>query len=268
MVVESGSSAATDAFSRQSVEFDAIDAANPLIGWVRKRVREQALAGMQAGDTLLELNAGTGIDSVFFAQRGMKVLATDAAAGMIRQLEAKQRAMPELPLHVENCSFLDLDQLGARRFHHVFSNFGGLNCTDRLDLVLHGIDRVLLLNGTCTLVIMPPFSPWELLAALKGNFNLAHRRWKKNGAAAHMEGLEFPCTYYSPAYVRHYLGQQYDTVAQRSLSLLVPPPHHEGFTIRWPRLFRMLSVVEDATAHLPLVRNWGDHFVLTLKKRG
>ncbi len=266
--MDPGSSAATDAFSRQSAEFDAIDAANPLIGWVRERVREQALVGMRAGDTLLELNAGTGIDSVFFAQRGLKVLATDAAAGMIQQLEAKKRAMPELPLQVDRCSFLELERFGDRRFHHVFSNFGGLNCTDRLDQVLRGIDRVLLPNGTCTLVIMPRFCPWELLAALKGNFNLARRRWKTNGAAAHLEGLEFPCYYYSPAYVRQHLGLRYDTVAQRGLSLLVPPPHHEGFTIIWPRLFRTLSVMENAIAHLPLVRNWGDHFVLTLKKRG
>lgn len=265
--VEMGSNTAINAFSRQSASFDAIDAANPLIMWVRYRVRKQALQVMNAGDTVLELNAGTGIDSVFFAQQGMKVLATDAAPGMIQQLEAKQRALPSLPLEVASCSFLDLEPLGDRRFQHVFSNFGGLNCTDRLNVVLHGIDRVLLPNGTCTLVIMPRFSPWETLAALKGNFTLARRRWKKGGAVAHLEGLGFPCHYYSPDYVRYHFGPRYDRIAQRGLSLLVPPPHHDGSISRWPRLFRMVSNMEDAVAHFPMLRNWGDHFVITLRKR-
>ncbi|MCB0765816.1 MAG: class I SAM-dependent methyltransferase [Flavobacteriales bacterium] len=162
------STEATTAFSAQAGAFDRIDAANPLIAWVRDRVRIQALATMRPGDTLLELNAGTGIDSCFFAAQGMQVLATDAAPGMIEQLRLKQAAEPKLPLDVMHCSFLDLERLGDRRFHHVFSNFGGLNCTAHLDEVLRGIDRVLLPNGTCTLVIMPRFSPWELLAALKG----------------------------------------------------------------------------------------------------
>lgn len=268
IAVDMGSNAATEAFSRQSAVFDAIDAANPLIAWVRDRVREQAIATMQAGDNVLELNAGTGIDSVYFAQQGMKVLATDAAPGMIRQLEAKQRSMPELALEVKACSFLELDRLGDRRFHNVFSNFGGLNCTDRLDVVLRGIDRVLLPNGTCTLVIMPRFSPWEVMAALKGNFALAQRRWKKAGTIAHLEGLAFTCHYYSPDHVRRHLGSRYHTIAQRGLSLLVPPPHHVGFACRWPRLFHTLSKREDDIAHLPVLRNWGDHFAITLRKRG
>ena len=267
MAVEIAAHSATDAFSRQSTTFDAIDAANPVIAWVRDRVREQAIVVMNAGDAVLELNAGTGIDSVFFAQNGMNVLATDAAPGMIREMEAKQRAMPELPLEVSACSFLELERLGDRRFHHVFSNFGGLNCTDRLDVVLRGIDRVLLPNGTCTLVIMPRFSPWETMAALKGNFALAQRRWRKGGAVAHLEGLEFTCHYYSPDHVRRHLGPRYEVIAQRALSLLVPPPHQDGSIARWPRLFRALSNMEDAVAHLPVLRNWGDHFAITLRKR-
>jgi len=260
--------AATNAFSKQSVVFDAIDTANPLIGWVRDRVREQALATMRRGDTLLELNAGTGIDSVYFAEHGIHVLATDAAAGMIAQLEGKKRDRPDLPLDVRTCSFLELAQLGDRKFQHVFSNFGGLNCTDRLDLVLEGIDRVLLPGGTCTLVVMPPFSPWEAGAAIKGNFALARRRWWKNGTPARLEGVLFPCFYYTSGYVRRHLGVGYARIAQRGLSLLVPPPYAEQFPSRWPRLFRMLSWIEDHVAHLPVLRSWGDHFVITLRKRG
>lgn len=263
MTIEPGSAA--EAFSRQSAEFDAIDAANPLIGWVRDRVRTQAMRSMKAGESLLELNAGTGIDSAYFAEHGLHVLATDVAAGMIAQQELKKSATT-VQWETRQCSFLELEKLGDRRFDHVFSNFGGLNCTDRLDIVLHGIDRVLRPGGTCTLVIMPRFSPWEVLAALKGNFRLARRRFRER-TPAQLEGLSFPCYYYAPSYVEHHFGPRYDLIAQRALSLIVPPPHQERFPSRWPTLFKVLAAVEDSIASLPLFRNWGDHFVITLRKR-
>lgn len=262
-LLEPGSAA--DAFSRQSNVFDDIDGANPLIGWVRDRVRAQALHFMRPDEELLELNAGTGIDSAFFASHGLRVLATDLAPGMLAQQQLKQRNA-SARWEIKECSFLELDGLADRRFHHVFSNFGGLNCTSRLDLVLDQIDGRLLPGGTCTLVIMPRFSPWEMLAALKGNFRLAFRRFKTN-TPAHLEGIVFPCYYYSPAYIKERLGSGYHLVALRALSLLVPPPHMAGFPERWPRSFKALAWLEDRIATLPLIRNWGDHFIITVRKR-
>lgn len=258
---------AASAFSKQAVVFDDIDAGNPLIGWVRDRVRAQARREMEPGDTLLELNAGTGIDSAYFAGQGLHVLATDAAEGMIGEQVLKQRDDTSPKWETMLLSFHDLDKLGERRFQHVFSNFGGLNCTDRLDLVLRGIDRALLPGGTCTLVIMPRFSPWELAAILKLNFTFALRRWRRKGTVAHVEGIPFLCHYYGPGYVHRHLGDGYTILDQRALSLVVPPPHHGAFPLKWPRLFRLLERIEDSVATLPVLRNWGDHFVITLRKK-
>ncbi|HOP42873.1 MAG TPA: hypothetical protein PLA11_05085, partial [Flavobacteriales bacterium] len=83
-------SPALEAFSQQAPVFDAIDRENALIGRMRAIVRKAALRHMRPGERLLELNAGTGIDSLFFAQQGLDVLATDAAPGMLAQLEARR----------------------------------------------------------------------------------------------------------------------------------------------------------------------------------
>lgn len=262
---KSGMGQAAEAFSRQSVTFDATDAANPLIGWMRERVRTQALRHMRAGEHLLELNAGTGIDSAYFAARGLHVLATDVAPGMIEQQRSKQQHAVARWETME-CSFLELDRLPDRSFHHVFSNFGGLNCTRQLDVVLNGVGRVLQPGGTCTLVIMPHFSPWEFATLLKGDLRLASRRFRTT-APARLEGVTFPCHYHSAGRVRRLLGAGYVVVEQRALSLLVPPPHLSSFPDRWPALFSMLSRMEDRVASLPILRNWGDHFAITLRKR-
>jgi ubiquinone/menaquinone biosynthesis C-methylase UbiE len=258
---------ALEAFSRQSTSFDEIDADNPIIARMRAISRKAALKHMRAGDRLLELNAGTGLDSLYFAAQGIRVLATDAASGMIQRIQAKREENPGLPMEVMECSFLDLHRLGDRQFQHVFSNFGGLNCTSHLDRVLKGIDRVLLPGGTCTLVIMPHFSPWEVLGFAKGHIRLAFRRFKRGGAQAHLEGVQFRCYYYSPRYVRHHLGPHYDLVKLRAMSLLIPPPHHHRFATDHPGLFRWLDRWEERIAHRWPFRSWGDHFLITLRKR-
>ena len=260
--------AATEAFSRQAPIFDAIDEGNPIIARMRHIVRWEMIPHIErTGYELLELNAGTGIDSLWFAKGGTRVLATDAAPGMVAQLKAKQAANPDLPLEVMKCSFLELDRLGDRRFDHVFSNFGGLNCTAQLDQVLQGVDRVLRPGGTCALVLMPRFSPWETFAILKGHFRLALRRWRTGGTAAQVETVSFPCFYYSPRFVHKHLGKGYEVISQRALSYFVPPPHMERFPSRWPRLYYLLHELEEATAHRWPFRNGGDHFLIILRKR-
>ncbi|HQW87737.1 MAG TPA: methyltransferase domain-containing protein [Flavobacteriales bacterium] len=259
--------AVSAAFSRQSPVFDAIDEGNTLITRMRTIVRSEAIRHMRPGQDLLELNAGTGIDAFWFADQGLRVLATDDAAGMIDRMRAKQQAHPEAAVEVMSCSFLHLDQLGDRRFDHVFSNFGGLNCTDRLDRVLDGIDRVLRPGGTCVLVLMPHFSPWEALAVLKGRLRHAFRRFRRGGTTAHLEGITFTCTYHGPGTVIGHLGPGYTVIAQRALSLTVPPPHHEGLPRRWPRLLRALHTIEEAIAHRWPFHAWGDHVLIILRKR-
>ena len=260
-------SGAEAAFSAQAPRFDVIDDGNPIIGRMRTIVRRAVMRNYAPGQELLELNAGTGLDALWFAERGLNVLATDAAPGMVARLRERSARFPERVLAVEECSFNELERLGARRFDHVFSNFGGLNCTARLDKVLHDIDGLLRPGGTCALVIMPRFSPWETLALLKGNLRLAYRRWRRSGTPAKVEDIPFTCYYYSPRYVRRELGNDYDVLLQRTLSWFIPPPHLENFPSRWPRSYDALQRLEDATAAYWPFNIGGDHFLIVLRKR-
>jgi ubiquinone/menaquinone biosynthesis C-methylase UbiE len=264
-MIASADTTVQDAFSRQAGSFDAIDRANPLIGWVRDRVHRAVLQDLKPGMQMLEINAGSGIDSVFFAERGVHVLATDNAPGMVEQLRDKQQAHPGLPLEVADLSFHDLNTLKARSFDHVFSDLGGLNCTERLDDVLRGIDHVLRPGGRCTLVIMPTTSLWELAEIFRGNFRLAFRRRRKGGSPAVIEGVRFQCYYHDPSWVRKALpGWKIQRLM--GLSVVMPPPHLAPFAARNPRLVGALAWIEDHVSSWPLLRSWGDHYLITLRK--
>ena len=253
-----------DAFSRQAPEFDLIEREEPMITWVRDAVRDEALRWIAPGARMLELNAGTGLDAVFFAAKGLQVLASESAPGMLVQLRL---AAAGTNVKVRALDFHDLHKLPGNSFDHVFSNFGGLNCTDRLDEVLKGIDHVLVPGGRCTLVIMPRVSPWELIEVFRGHFKFAFRRFNKGGALARLEGVEFLCHYYSTRYVRHHLPG-FKLLSIMALSIAVPPPHLGAFARRHSRLVRWSQRLERTIRNWPLLRTWGDHYAITLEKRG
>src|SRR5437868_3897951 len=80
---------AAKAFNKQSSVFDKLYAENIIVAYKRKRVREHVLRFLQTKSNILELNAGTGDDTVFFAQQGYSVHATDIAEDMQNELRLK-----------------------------------------------------------------------------------------------------------------------------------------------------------------------------------
>jgi ubiquinone/menaquinone biosynthesis C-methylase UbiE len=257
----------SEAFSKQSFGFDEADNQNIILQWMRSRVREHVLGFWKPGEHILEINAGTGLDAIYFAQKGFYVHATDNAPGMLNALDKKVEDLHlEDKITTQRCSFLELEKLNAGKFGHLFSNFGGLNCTDKLEDVIHSFDALLKPGGTVTLVIMPPICPWELLYLFKGNFKLAFRRWKKNGTPSHLEGVNFTSWYYNPSAVQKMFGENYSIVSIKGLGITVPPPFLESFPIKHPKLFQKLVTIEKSISTKIPFHSWADHFIISAKK--
>lgn len=259
---------ATKAFSKQASRFDAVDEANPIIQWMRQRVYRHLQQQLTPYSHILEVNAGTGIDAMRLASWGHRVIATDASEGMVQRFREKLNGK-ELTdkIDIQQRSFLDLDQIPQNDFDHVFSNFGGLNCTDHLDVVASQIERKLKPGGKATLVMIAPFCPWEMAHALKGNFKLALRRWKGNGTEAHLEGVHFTSYYYSARKVRRLFGNAFKVCGMESLGFFTPPPYHDKWASAHPKALQRLQVLDETVARWPFFRSRGDHFIITLQKR-
>lgn len=262
--------AAAKAFNKQAVVFDELYSSNIIIQYKRQRVRELVQRWLPPGSRILELNAGTGDDAIWFARQGHSVHATDISAGMQEKLlwKVKQHKL-ESEISHELCSFTDLKSLFDKGpYDMIFSNFAGLNCTGELDKALQSFSPLLKPGGLVTLVILPRFCLWEALLLFRGKFKTAFRRlFSKNGVRAHIEGEYFTCWYYNPSYVIHHLKNSFEVLSVEGLCTLVPPSYLENFPVKRPGLFNWLKEKENYWKDKWPWKSIGDYYIISLRKK-
>jgi ubiquinone/menaquinone biosynthesis C-methylase UbiE len=251
------------AFSKQSAHFDEDDLRNPILQAWRQRVYGHVDQFVKPNSKILELNAGTGIDAMRFAELGHEVHATDLSNGMIVKLKEKSSAMAD-QITVQQLSFDRLD-LVEGKFDYVFSNFGGLNCIEDLKEVTKHLPRLLNPAGFVTWVIMPRIAPWEWVWMLKGNFSGAFRRFKKNGVMAHLEGEFFRTYYHSLREIEKSFGQQFQLVGCEGLGVFSPPPGAEQFIKKFAHISGFLNRIDRTMSKNSPFSGWGDHIIVTFR---
>lgn len=259
-----------DAFSATAEKYDAFAEDHPHLTRIRTKVYEHVARVVPSGARILELNAGTGTDAVALAQRGYRVHATDIAPGMLARAQDKvDRLPPHLAdrVSIQQLSFTDLDVVEGAPFDAVFSDLGGLNCTRDLRPVAASIARVVRPGGVAVLVLMPPICLWELATALTGQFGLATRRLRRGGTRAHLEGRYFQVHYFTPERAIRALGPAWDVLSIEGLSVITPTAESRGLARRHPGAYRALAWLDDRLAqHWPF-REWGDFYILSLRRR-
>jgi len=105
-----------------------------------------------------------------------------------------------------------------------------------------------------------------MLYALKGNFKLAFRRFKRNGTPSYLEGVRFTTWYYKLEDVIKMLGDDYEVLNVRGLGIIVPPPFLGNFVQKHRALFKKLISIEDSIATKAPYYSWADHFMITAMK--
>ena len=254
------------AFSKQSIHYDDDDRSNPILQDMRHQVYAHVNKYLKPGSSILELNAGTGIDAVHFASLGHRVHATDLSSGMVEQIRAKMQS-DGLQGHLtcQQLSYDQLDHLAGKKFDYVFSNFGGLNCIQDLSNVTQYLRTLLSPGGYVTFVIMPPVSFWELTWILKGDPKQAFRRLKKNGVKAHLEGEFFATYYHSLGKIKRAFGEDFRIICSEGLAALSPPPSPKEFVSRYPRLYKTLRLLDKLVRSIPPFNRCADHLIVTFK---
>lgn len=256
-------------FSAKAAEYDELSRSDNVTIWLRRRIRALVESRLPPNGSILELNAGSGIDAAYFASKGYRVHATDVAAGMLDALAAKA-SLPESNgrLSWERRDFTDLKGLPGAPFDLVFSNLGGLNCIEDPGVVARQLPDVLKPGGAVVWVVMPPVCPWEIAQVGRGHFGPAFRRFKRGGTLAHVEGAHVRTWYHSARKVQRALGPSFSDVRVRSFCLFAPPSFFEGFTRRHPKLTQWLTRLDDRLGAFWPLREAGDFVAITATYEG
>ncbi len=259
---------AKEAFTAQSDIFDSTYSSSLITNYKRKRVRAMMNKILPSKADILEINAGTGEDAIYFAQKGHKVHATELSDGMFKNLNQKVKTKGlKDQISTEQLDYHNLKDSNQNKYDVIFSNFGGLNCTNKIAEVLKQMPPYLKEGGKICLTIMPPLSLWEWLSIFKGNFKLALRRFKKNGTKSHIEGKYFLSWYHKPKTIQKILAKECNLMELEGLCVFAPPVHYERHFIKYEGIFNFLVSLEEKLCRIYPFNSIGDYYIIVLEKK-
>ncbi len=258
------------AFERVAETYDADSTDAPVSRWLRQQLWTWLAELFPSGSHLLELGCGTGEDAVWFARRGVRVLATDISPQMLA-LTARKAAQSEVAALVQTQP-LDFArpetwQLPENAFDGVYSNYGALNCTANWSALGAALARAVRPSGYAAFSLIGRFSLVETLwHAAHLDLCTASRRWRGMGTAR-IGGIAFPIYYPTPRVFRRAFGAAWRLRALRGWGVFLPPSDLYGALARRPRLFRLLCKLERLVAPWALSAYLADQFWMVLQRR-
>lgn len=259
------------AFDSVADIYDGALGNNVLVQSIRARTLAPVTRSVVPPAAVLDLGCGTGIDAVTLAQQGYRVTAIDWSPEMVRR--TRERAVQtglDRVLTVRHLGIHELERLSATDFDAAYADLGSLNCVPDLAMAAQSIATRLRPGGTLVASVIGRVCPWELaLYAVKGQWRRARLRATKGTVPVPLNGRTVWTSYYRPSEFRtafERAGFRLDSL--RGLGLLVPPPYMLAFAQRHPRAVAMLQALEDRVAGWPGLRQWGDHFLVVMRRHG
>jgi SAM-dependent methyltransferase len=248
------------------------DFANTLIGRAqRESIWKDIEKVFTSGDRIIELNCGTGIDAVFLATRGVRVLACDISPRMIELAQRRANSISTKAsagiefrvLATENIDVLEEEGL----FDGAFSNFSGLNCVEDLQAVAQKLARLLRPGARLVLCVIGRFVPWEIAWHLAhGNPARAFLRFKKVTVGRMAEDGLVSVHYPSVRKVARIFAPGFKLRKLQGIGLTLPPSYLEYLAGKFPLILNRLVKIDRYIGHLPLIRSMGDCVLLQFER--
>jgi SAM-dependent methyltransferase len=172
--------------------YDAIaagyDAAVAPSSWVRERLWERLDALFPSGSRVLDVTAGTGLDALHLADRGVEVTACDLSSGMLDCLARKAPSIPAIPRIVAD--FNRLEEAGlSGPFDGLISTFAGLNAAADLAGLARAAARLVRPGGVLLLHVLNPRRKGRTLNVRIAGVEVPHHLWTPRELARGFPGF-------------------------------------------------------------------------------
>ena len=245
------------------------DFTGTVIGQTRRSaVWRELMRNFRPGERILEINCGTGIDAVYLAERGVRVLACDISPRMIEL--AQERVVAAGYSDSVSLRVLATEEIAALRkegpFDGAFSNFSGLNCVEDLTSVAKDLSRLVKPGGRTIFSLMGRFVPWEMAWFLgHGDIARAFRRLKSFNTFT-VENKELRVRHLSVKEVARQFQPAFRLRNWKGVGITVPPSFLENWAQRVPRLIRTLAEFDRMLERIPMMRNMADCMVMEFER--
>jgi ubiquinone/menaquinone biosynthesis C-methylase UbiE len=258
------------AFGRMAEKYDSLFT-NSVIGRLQRQIVWDALTGtFSPGQTILELNCGTGEDALFLSRLGVNVVACDASEKMV-QLAKRRRAQefPNAQIHFRVLPNEALHVFGSTQvFDGVLSNFSGLNCVPELRRVAGALGRLLKPGGRALLCMSTRLCLWEMLWYLgQANLRKAFRRLPGK-TVARLQGIDVKVFYPFAFQIRQAFAPWFRLRRTRAVGLFIPPSYLESWATRHKNATAILVFLDRALRNVALLRQLGDHVLFDFERVG
>lgn len=253
-----------------SLAYDAIaadyDAQVQGDAWMRAILQKHYARVFAAGDRVLDVGCGTGIDVIALARAGIHVVAIDGSGAMIDRLHRKtaDAAIKQL-IETHVLEIRELSHLDEAPFDGLISAFASLSTLPDLAQFADDAARLVRPGGHVVLHMLNRFSFWEWLGYLaRMDWRAARRVGKLQTRTFTIGGQSVPHTlYFADDAYRRYFAARFGCRAAYALGALRPP-----HTVRRlpPALVATLERLDARVGAWPLLRNAGRFFVLDLER--
>jgi SAM-dependent methyltransferase len=257
------------AFDNVAPTYGAANDANQVIRIMRARAIKALRRHVRPGARLLDLGCGPGPDVLRLASEGFDVTAVDASPAMVaRAADAIRISGLGHLARVHLMAIQEIDRLPQGAWDAAYSNLGPLNCVPDLADAARAIRSRLKPGGVLVASVIGRTCPWEwLIHGVKRDWGRVRLRYSRGFVPVPLEGATVWMQYVSPSELAQVCAAAgFQLIGLRALGLVVPPPYLEGFCRRNPGLLRKLTAAEDLIGGWPVLRHWGDHFLMELKR--
>jgi len=244
---------------------------NPLLGLLREQHLTLLRGWFPAKAQVLDIGCGTGEETLTLARDGYAVLGVDISPAMIRQAQTKAAVYGlnrGLVFHALPAG--RLEQLEARGpFQGAFASRGTLNTEPDLAGVARGLHALLEPGARFVATVMGRRCIFEELHNLRrGTPNATMERpaaWTETRAGA--GSVIAPVRFYTAQEFAQPFAEHFAIESVIAFPLLLPPVHlHDLYTMH-EDYYRKRARLDARLRSWPLLRGWGDHFMMVLRHR-